>query len=262
MTADAYELAWSRLRSIAGPRGSVSFEIAVPPGRYLIFLAPSDPGAPAIYGAYTRYSLCARDDPQANCADHELIPVTVATRAQRVAVSVDAWYLSDEVMERIDLIRGVTATEANEPLRLPRFSEYRVAQEPTAATVPISANIKLPAEDRVDLRSVAAAGPNFAGHLSLVIAHCGDECSRVLIIDWRNGSLTESTAIGVLRGALPCRRTEVLAFRRDSRLLNVTTTDGDDVLTRYFVLGSDGATPVYQAEYRRAAGAFCAPAAP
>ena len=49
--------------------------VEVPSGRYLVFLAPNEPGAPNIYGAYTEYSLCAPHDADGKCEDHALVSV-------------------------------------------------------------------------------------------------------------------------------------------------------------------------------------------
>ncbi len=265
MTAYVYDVDGSRLRSVAVPRGRASFGIDVPPGRYLVFLAPSDPGAPAVYGAYTRYSVCARRAATpADCEDHGLEPVAVATRTQRVAVDIDDWYLSGEVVDRLDRIRGVAFAAAGEPLWVPRFSEYPAAVSPDwqARPTPVPANFKLPAQERVDLRRAAAAGPNFAGNLSVVVARCGADCARVLIVDWRSGTVTEPAVIGEIRGGPPCRGADAIAFRRDSRLLSVTSAEGAQVATRYFVWDPDGATLVRKTEFRRGIGGACASAAP
>lgn len=265
MTAYAYDVDGSRLRSVAVPRGRASFGIDVPPGRYIVFLAPSDPGAPAVYGAHTRYSLCSRRGaPPTDCEDHGLEPVVVARRAQRVDVEVDDWYLSGEVVDRLDRIRGVATAAAGEPLWVPRFSEYPAAVPPDEPTrpAPAAAAFRLPAQQRVDLRRAAAAGPNFAGDLSIVVARCGADCARVLIVDWRSGTVAEPPVIGEIHGGPPCRGVEAIAFRRDSRLLSVTAAEGAQLSTRYFVWDPDGATLVRKTEYRRAIGGFCAPAAP
>ena len=62
MTVYVSDLDSSRVRSVQLARGQAYFTVAVPSGRYLVFLAPNEPGAPNIYGAYTQYSLCAPHD--------------------------------------------------------------------------------------------------------------------------------------------------------------------------------------------------------
>ncbi len=264
MTAYVYDVDGTRLRSAAVPRGHANVAIEVPPGRYLVFLAPSDPGAPAVYGAHTRYSVCSRRAaPSAECEDHGLEPVTVVARAQRLAVDVDDWYLSGEVVERLDRIRGLASTAAGEPLWLPRFSEYPASPaDARARPAAAPAYPGLPAQQRAELRRAAAAGPNFAGDLNVVIARCGADCARILILDARSGTVAEPAIVGEIRGGTSCRGADAIAFRRDSRLLSVTSSEGSQVSTRYFVWDPDGATLVRKTEYRRGVGGACVPAAP
>ena len=59
MTVYASDLDTSRTHTVQLARGQVNFTVEVPPGRYLVFLAPNEPGAPDVYGAFTRYSQCA-----------------------------------------------------------------------------------------------------------------------------------------------------------------------------------------------------------
>ena len=81
----------------------------VPPGRYVVFLAPNEPGAPNIYGAFTQFSACSARDGAEACADHSLIEITLTGRAAHARVTVDDWYLSDEIADRIDQLRGSAA---------------------------------------------------------------------------------------------------------------------------------------------------------
>jgi hypothetical protein len=102
MTVYASDLDTSRVHSVHLLRGQVSFTVVVPPGRYLVFSAPNETGAPNIYGAYTQYSLCAPHDIDGKCEDHTLVAVTVTAKAPRAAVTIDDWYLTDDVAGQID----------------------------------------------------------------------------------------------------------------------------------------------------------------
>jgi len=59
MTVYVSDVDTARVHTVLLPHGQKNFTAEVPPGRYVVFLAPNDPGAPNVYGAYTRYSLCA-----------------------------------------------------------------------------------------------------------------------------------------------------------------------------------------------------------
>ena len=122
MTVYASDIDTLKIRSVQLLRGQANFTVEVPPGRYLVFLAPNEPGAPSIYGAYTEYCLCASHD-IGKCEDHTLVPVAVSARVPRAAVMIDDWYLTDAVAEQIDHIRGVAAGFPSESLSAPRFSE-------------------------------------------------------------------------------------------------------------------------------------------
>src|ERR1700728_107645 len=77
MTVYASDLDSPRIHTAQLARGQVNFSVEVPPGRYVVFLAPNEPGAPDVYGAFTRYSLCAPHTIDGKCRDHTLIEVTL-----------------------------------------------------------------------------------------------------------------------------------------------------------------------------------------
>ena len=268
MTVYAAELDSARVHTARLARGQANFTIEVPPGRYLLFLAPNEPGAPDIYGAYTRYSLCAPHGVDGQCEDHTLIPVAVAAKSARVAVAIDDWYLTDESAAQIDHLLGAAAGGARgttEPLSAPRFSEYpSEAFEPGAAPKIESAVGELSDEDRDIARQALAGGPNFAGHVTLSLTSCGLTCGRIVLIDWRSGVVSELAPQGSsdeTQATLPCRPDEALQFRRDSRLLSVTRVRGSAVVTQYYVWSQKRAAPMRGVEYQRPAQAFCAVAA-
>src|ERR1700730_7173109 len=137
MTAYASDLDTLKVHSVQLPRGQANFTVEVPPGRYLVFLAPNEPGAPNVYGAYTQYCLCALHD-IGQCEDHTLVPITITAKVPRAAVTIDDWYLTDAVAEQIDRTRGIAAGVELESSSAPRFSEY-----PSA---PFDASAKLKVE--------------------------------------------------------------------------------------------------------------------
>jgi hypothetical protein len=266
MTVYVAGLDASRVRSLRLARGQTSFTVEVPPGRYLVFLTPNEPGAPAIYGAYTQYSLCSRQD-AGPCEDHALVPVAITPRAPRAAVLIDDWYLTDEVAQEIDRIRGGEAVGSfgSEPLGAPRFSEY--PSEPYEA--PGLPKIDFGGSDlsegnREIVEHALSSGPNFAGHVTAVLTRCGPECSRIVLVDWTTGAiegLPPQRPRAEIEGALPCRPDEALLFRRDSRLLSVSRVQGPVVITQYYVWNQKNAALTQSGEYQRSAQTFCAVAA-
>jgi hypothetical protein len=265
MTVYVSDLDNSRVRSVRLARGQANFTVEVPPGRYLVFMTPNEPGAPNIYGAYTQYSLCAPRDAD-QCTVHELIPVTVTAKASRAAVTIDDWYLTDDVAQQIDRIRGAAGGGFDsEPLSAPRFSEY--PSEPFAAAglpkLDFAGN-ELSEENRAIVERALSNGPNFAGHVTAALMHCGPECSRLVLIDWITGAILGLPSQQLrtdIEGTLPCRPDEALLFRRDSRLLSVSRVQGTVVVTQYYVWNQKNAALWQSSEYRRSSQTFCAIAA-
>jgi len=262
MTAYAFDLDTSRIHSVPVAGGRATFSVEVPPGRYAVFLAPSQPGAPNIYGAYTRYSLCTEQEADANCADHSLIAVAVSAKGPRAVVKIDDWYLTDDIADQIDRFRGVAANAGAEPLSAPRFSEYPIVRfdAPAAPTVDFG-TAGLSADERAAVLQVMAGGPNFAGQVTATLTHCGAACARLVLIDWRRGALQEPPSLADIQGTLPCRADEALAFRRDSRLLSITRMRGAAVVTEYYVWNPADATLALDAQYEFSVQNFCAAAA-
>ena len=266
MTVYAADLDSSRVRTLQLARGQTNFSVEVPPGRYLVFLTPNEPGAPNIYGAYTRYTQCAPHD-AGNCEDHALVEVTVSARPRHSAVTIDDWYLTDDIAEQIDRIRGIVAGGGgeSEPLSAPRFSEYPSAPfEPVEPPKIDAGGAGLSDEDRALLQAALANGPNFAGHVTATLTGCGAACGRLVLVDWRSGAIRELAAPNPhteSQPALPCRPEEWLLFRRDSRLLILTRARGAAVVTQYFVWNQNNAALVPSGEYQRTSQTFCAVAA-
>ncbi len=265
MTVYASDLDTLKIHSARLVRGQANFTVEVPPGRYLVFTAPNEPGAPSVYGAHTQYSLCAPRE-VGTCEDHTLVPVTVTPRAPRAAVTIDDWYLTDEVAEQIDHIRGVAVGFNSEPLSAPRFSEYPSAPFDAAAKPKVEyGGSELSEEDSKIVQRALLSGPNFAGHVTVALTSCGLGCGRLLLVDWRSGAIQELPPQGsraLIQGALPCRADEALLFRRDSRLLYVTRVRGTAVVTQYYVWNQKNAALVQSGEYQRTSQTFCASGAP
>jgi len=261
MTVYASDLDTLKIHSVQLARGQANFTVEVPPGRYLVFTAPNEPGAPSVYGAHTQYSLCAQRD-AGTCEDHTLAPVTVNARAPRAAVTIDDWYLTDAVADQIDHIRGVAAGFYSESLSAPRFSEYPSAPFDAAAKPRIDyGSSELSEEDSKIVQRALSSGPNFAGHVTLALTSCGLACGRLLLVDWRSGAIQELPPRGLralIPEALPCRADEALLFRRDSRLLSVTRVRGTAVVTQYYVWNQKNAALVQSGEYHRTRQTFCA----
>jgi len=264
MTVYAADLDTLKIHSVQLARGQANFAVEVPAGRFLVFTAPNEPGAPSVYGAHTQYSLCAPRD-AGNCEDHSLVPVTITASAPHAAVTIDDWYLTDAAAEQIDHIRGVAVGFNSEPQSAPRFSEYPSAPFDAAAKPKIDyTGGDLSQEDSKTVQRALSSGPNFAGHVTVALTSCGLACSRLLLVDWRSGAIQELPPQGArasIQEALPCRPDETLLFRRDSRLLCVTRVRGAAVVTQYFVWNPKNAALVQSGEYQQTPQAFCAVAA-
>jgi hypothetical protein len=265
MTVYASDLDTSQVHSVQLARGQTNFTVEVPAGRYLVFLAPNEPRAPNVYGAYTEYSLCTPHDIDSRCENHALAPVVISARNPHGAAAIDDWDLSDDVAGQIDRIRGAAASFYSEPLSAPRFSEYPSASFDVSAAAKIDlGGSELSEDNRALVLQSLANGPNFAGQMTVTVTRCGPACSRLVLTDWRTGTLQELSARhppGDIQGTLPCRSAEALLIRRDSRLMSVTRTRGTAVVTQYYVWNPNTSTLILSAEYQRSSQSFCSIAA-
>jgi hypothetical protein len=269
MTVYASDLDTARVHIVQLRRGQTNFTAEIPPGRYVVFLAPNEPGAPNVYGAYTQYSVCAPHEHAGECADHALMEVCVGARAPHAAVTIDDWYLTDDIAAQLDRIRemavGDGARSNSEPLSAPRFSEYPSAPFDGSVTPKIDfGGSELSSEDRETVQQALSSGPNFAGHVTATLMSCGAACSRLVLVDWRSGQVREPSPPGAaaeIQGTLPCRPDEAVLFRRDSRLLSITRMHGASIITRYYVWNQKNSLLMQNGEYQRTLQTFCAVAA-
>ncbi len=130
------------------------------------------------------------------------------------------------------------------------------APEPTAK--PRLKELPLTAESRAMLRDAVATGPNFAGGVTAMVARCGGDCARLVLLDWRHDQLIEPSTLAQIDDALPCRTSEAVLFRRDSRLLSVTRIRGVGIVTQYYVWRRETGSLALVAEYPRKQSEFCA----
>jgi hypothetical protein len=268
LTVYAFELDTSRTRTAPVAEDQTKFSIDVPPGHYVVFLAPNEAGAPNIYGAYTQFSTCmARETPAAGvtadtettCQDHSLIVVYLKGNAVHAKVTVDDWYLSDEIADQLDRMRGAPGSAGSEPLGAPRFSEYKSnPSDAPPAPKPDLADSAEPPPERAKFQQLLASGPNFAAYLTAALTQCGSGCQHLVLIDWHSGKIIEPPEIGEIQGALPCRGDEVVLFRRDSRLLSVSRMRAERIVTQYFLWKPETEALVLTAEFQRTEQQFCA----
>ena len=194
LTVYASDVDTARVHSVQLVRGQANFSVEVPFGRYLVFLAPNETGAPKVYGAHTQYSLCA-PHVEGRCEDHALVTVAVTAKAPHPAVTIDDWYLTDAVAEQLDgILAGVAAGGGarfnSELLSAPRFSEYPSAALEAAAQPKIDfGGTDLSEEDRELVQRALAGGPNFAGHVTATLTPCGPACGRLVLVDWNTGAV-------------------------------------------------------------------------
>lgn len=233
-----------------------SFHVRVPVGHYIVFATPSDPGAPNVFGAYTH---CDGTVAAAQCRDHSFQDVAVGPVAAQLPVNIADWSLSDTDADALARILGVAATPGPEPEGAPRFSEYAIdpkAAGPVAA--PRLRRLHLAAADRTALRDAVATGPNYAGTVTALVDRCGGDCARLVLLDWRRGGLIEPSSLAQIDEGLPCRTSEAVLFRRDSRLLSVTRMRDGFIVTQYYLWRPVAATLELLAEYPRKESEFCA----
>jgi hypothetical protein len=240
--------AWSpatrQLHATRTARNATTYQLDLPPGQYWVFALPDEPGAPEIFGAYSEYTVCARDAEAlaaGRCTGHGLVEVAPAKPGTSKAsgIDIDDWYLSDAVVTELAAVVGqplVGSSPDDARFAAPKFSEYTVTvlSGATAPSVVESAEEPRVARDLALLREALVAGPTFAGRLGLVRAPCGPHCSDVALIDLGTGTVLYPPALSQV-AADPCGTADSLQYRSDSRLLIETRGLDGKVQTTYYV---------------------------
>jgi hypothetical protein len=130
---------------------------------------------------------------------------------------------------------------------LPRFAEFKVEKVFNGKPAP---PVLLRPEERrfrTVLREGANAGPNFAGHYTIVEWGCGTECWQAAVVDAETGRVYPSP----LKGSIGYFRSSWLHFQLRSRLLvacdNCRKWASEQCDQRYFVWNGDGFTEIKRA---------------
>ncbi len=115
----------------------------------------------------------------------------------------------------------------------PKFSDYPAPRVKIRPAKPV---MKTPEEwrFRTMLRQQSAAGPNFAGHYTVVIWGCGTSCLTPVIVDAKSGRVFFDNQLGIVStNHVPEQHDgeklqyEALRFRVDSRMLVVLGASSD-----------------------------------
>lgn len=161
------------------------------------------------------------------------LAIKVATRAARVSrmgrlrIAAAALMLSASPAIASDCL----IDPANVP-DAPRFANWPATPgRSVAPAAPVLAS-RAARRFRTALWDGAAAGPNFAGHFTIVVWGCGASCTTAAVMDARSGRVSFPTmlrAISAVHVADPADPgPNSLRFRRDSRLLVVLGAPGED----------------------------------
>ncbi len=221
--------AWSRASGHLYSLGlgtATTWSLDLPPGRYWLFAGLEGAGAPPIYAAYTEYSRCLHHAPAASCDGHQIAEVEVGSH--RLAdIDLTDWALSDDSANAIDNLLGRPPVDPYDESgrAAPKFSEYPVR----AADVPSVSAREASGYHEADREAAQAAlgePPNYAGQHTLVPVGCGQGCNGIAIVDHVSGAVRYPPALNPLPEPPTCESRPVLQYRRDSRLLVVTSAAG------------------------------------
>jgi hypothetical protein len=121
----------------------------------------------------------------------------------------------------------------------PPFDSYPVQAVSYAAPAPVSIGTPQSKRFRTVLRAGAAAGPNFAGHFTVVTWGCGVACQSIAIVDSTNGRVyfPEALKLNAYQEVWQTPLPAPFQFRLDSRLLVVvgSPNDSDSLGVFYYV---------------------------
>jgi hypothetical protein len=238
-TVYAWSLGARHLYSADRPAGSAGYTIELPPGRYLLFAVPAEPGAPPVYGAYTPAARCAHGAKREDCEGHGLLRVDVQKKRIE-GIDLTDWSITDDAAALLDGILGRASGEtwSEQELAAPKFSEYPAGKAGERAGALAPSDDARVARDSARL-SAALAGEaaNFAGDRVLLHIDCGAGCADIALLALSSGRVEYPAPLNPLPSVCPPH--EALTFRTDSRLLILVGEDGEKLANRYFVLDDD-----------------------
>jgi hypothetical protein len=220
-------------------RGQSSYRLEVPAGTYIVFAVPDGVPDPKVRGAYTLYSVCARDTARlraGGCSTGPLVSVRIREGDVLTGVDIDDWHVPEKLAATLRL------PTPNESTAAPRFDAYSVALAATPKPVmPDFASAPPAARPyRSQIEAAAAKGATFAGNVAIARWGCGSACENWALVDLSTGKVVLPGApLLPLAHNLPCEH-ELLEFRVDSRLLLVHRLDGNRVVT-HALLWTDNA---------------------
>jgi hypothetical protein len=227
------------------------YRLEVPDGRYVVFAIARGTGEAAgkePRGAYTSYSICARDKARLSagrCQTGPLEEVSVTQARGREDVDVDDWTLPDTLAATLDL-QDV-------------FANYPADLNPPPATRMPDFALAPAGADRERIMLAAVRGPFYAGRVAVARWPCGEACENWALVDISSGRVAWMD--DALRRDFPCKKAEALEFSEASRLLRVHRLDGERVVTRDFVWSYEGLRLVPAGESAKSVEEFCLAAA-
>lgn len=235
-------------------RGQRRYDMPLSAGTYVVFAVPiAADGDPNIRGAYTTYSICARDVAKRNagqCATGALVDVTVGPAGAVRNVDIDDWYMPAELSATLVVDGAEDDAEV-------AFSSYpsTVAAPKTPAAPDFASAPRGTRRYEASIRHGASAGARFAGRVAVARWGCGASCERWALVDLRSGRIVMPGApFQPLRSTFPCV-VQPVEYRIDSRLLRVHRLDDARVITQHFLWSesssrlvplSEGVMPVAQ----------------
>lgn len=133
-----------------------------------------------------------------------------------------------------------TITASDIPKNAPKFEDYLIKD--TFQGQPAIPKVNTRSEFRymrTSIREGAKAGPNFAGHYTLIFVGCGGGAvCLTAIADARTGSLYHSDSLGSIENFNIAPDVEEILYRKDSSLLRVIGLINENPSSRgvsYFV---------------------------
>src|SRR5262245_13237484 len=157
------------------------YRLEVPEGRYVVFAIAQGIGDAAgkePRGAYTSYSICARDKARlkaGRCATGPLEEVNVTPSRGREDVDIDDWTLPEQL----------AATLVLQDL----FARYPADLNPPALTRETDLSTAPAGADHQRIQRAATRGPFFAGRVAVARWPCGEGCENWALVDIATGRI-------------------------------------------------------------------------